>query len=1468
MSNPSKIIHKQSNTSGKIPLLTDLKLGEFAVNTYDGKIYLKTLQDFFDENLQETVTEEKIAEFTSSVHVENTYYVQKNGSDRNNGQSWDSAFATIEHALDVIAEREALTLIKIGPGVYTSKGHIDIPDNTVIQAVHRTVFFRPEPGYEERNVFRIGSGCFLEGIVFEGWRVDDLDNPTEGFAVAFRPGANIRRVPYVHKVAVRTPPYWTTIAPPLDRENGNPLVGRGAGVMLADAAVLDPDSVFPNIMAWGATPVTHNGIGYCAKNGGLINAINAISIWSHKHFYAIDGGQIVLSACSTQFGDYTMVSKGKRDLVRPYSIEDDIELTIENESYQIIDTSTDAIVGDLIAELNDKSFTTNWPQSYLDLTERDSKLFLQALEWVLQSADEQPIMDFSKGFFSFKGERAFEPTAKLKFNPDKCYRDATLISEAVAYDILFGTNYRSINAAKSYYRANANKVVDSQLIDTVLILCEHKTLIGNLLPYELLLKSNSLFDEIIKILTKGIESASDYILTDPTDYDAGYIDGRRLLLANKTFIQDEIDAWIAFQISNNLSPFATDFTYDEEKCRRDVGLIIDALVYDLTYGGNLETYNAAISYFVGGVSQLGNEEKLPTLSTYIYLRTVINFIIKGELLTPTAGNTTVQDISGNGGSLESAGFAQSRIDDIIFIINNDGTPPTLILPDTTWPDLESQSAFETIQENKIEVSEKIVSSVNDTNETLNYDPDKCYRDATLISEAVAYDILFGSNYRSINAAKSYYRANANKVITAQLYGTIEAINKQKALLGRYLTGDSFVKSNELFDEIINILLNGIENASDYVLSDPTGYDDGYFNARRLLGLNKTFIQDEIDAWIAFQVENDISPFTVNFTYNVEKCRRDVGLIIDALVYDLTYGGNLETYNAAISYFVGSVSQLGEEEKLPTIATYNKLKFILSDVLQGILITPTTGNDSIQDNSGIAGSSAAATFANSRIDDIIFTIFNDGTAPTLVVPNTTWPALEYRNSFQSIQSNKLTVSAGVISNTSAIDTDLVYDIDKCYRDANLISEAVAYDILFNSNYRSINAAKSYYRANASKVVDSQLTGTIDALLEQKSLYGSYLSGTSLTRANALFDEIINIITNGVESASVYTLSDPTGYSVGYFNARRLLVLNKTFIQDEIDAWIAFQIANNTSPFTTAFVYDEEKCRRDVGFIIDALRYDLTYGGNLETYNAAISYFVGTVTQLGDTEKLPTIAAYNRLKTVLANVLQGILITPTTGNTTVQNNTGTGGSADAASFAQSRIDDIIFTINRDGLPPIKILPNTDWPAQDFQTSFETIENNKNIIAVNVIKNINITNKTLLGSFIYSWEYMRDLIANLPNMSQKANEIIDKLVNSIINTIIAPEVVAEPSVITAVGHTWTGIMAGVALTKIPPVRNQALIKESIIELENGLVIASGQDDQGSALFIGGMEINADTGELSGPPFDSAVNRIATRAAISRSF
>ena len=307
------IVLKNSNVPGSIPTVGDLALGELALNTREGVAFMKTF-DGATESIK----------LLNDIPVANTFFVSKFGNDTYDGRTMNTSLATIEQALVLAtavraADPTAISLIEVGAGRYQTQGHLDMPDGCVVKCAHRSVVIFPQVGYEERNVFRMGSGCFVEGFLFEGFRLDDLDNPTEGFAVSFRPGAVLTRTPYAHKIAVRTIPDWTSVPPPLDPFSTppNPFVPRGAGVALADGLVCSPYSIFPNIMTWGATPVSANGIGYCAKNGGLVNAINAVSIWCHKHFLALTGGQIIPSSCSTQFGDFSMVSDGFRQIVVP-----------------------------------------------------------------------------------------------------------------------------------------------------------------------------------------------------------------------------------------------------------------------------------------------------------------------------------------------------------------------------------------------------------------------------------------------------------------------------------------------------------------------------------------------------------------------------------------------------------------------------------------------------------------------------------------------------------------------------------------------------------------------------------------------------------------------------------------------------------------------------------------------------------------------------------------------------------------------------------------------------------------------------------------------------------------------------------------------------------------------------------------------------------------------------------------------
>ena len=91
-----------------------------------------------------------------------------------------------------------------------------------------------------------------------------------------------------------------------------------------------------------------------------------------------------------------------------------------------------------------------------------------------------------------------------------------------------------------------------------------------------------------------------------------------------------------------------------------------------------------------------------------------------------------------------------------------------------------------------------------------------------------------------------------------------------------------------------------------------------------------------------------------------------------------------------------------------------------------------------------------------------------------------------------------------------------------------------------------------------------------------------------------------------------------------NAESLLFKNKKFIQEEVTAWINYQINTNatvtysdgTANFTD-FRYNSAKCKRDVGYIVDAWINDLARGGNIETRRIASSYLAGAVNAVNKT-----------------------------------------------------------------------------------------------------------------------------------------------------------------------------------------------------------------------------------------------------------
>ena len=114
------------------------------------------------------------------------------------------------------------------------------------------------------------------------------------------------------------------------------------------------------------------------------------------------------------------------------------------------------------------------------------------------------------------------------------------------------------------------------------------------------------------------------------------------------------------------------------------------------------------------------------------------------------------------------------------------------------------------------------------------------------------------------------------------------------------------------------------------INNPGNFDA----AAALLELNRTFLQKEITAWI----DNNISTAGVgsiwyNFEYIKSKCERDIGLIVDSIVFDLKYGEYNRTVSAALKYYQGASAQYAITVQLQQ---YKEVLIKLNNLMQSII----------------------------------------------------------------------------------------------------------------------------------------------------------------------------------------------------------------------------------------------------------------------------------------------------------------------------------------------------------------------------------------------------------------------------------------------------------------------------------------------------------------------------------------------------
>jgi hypothetical protein len=593
--------------------------------------------------------------------------------------------------------------------------------------------------------------------------------------------------------------------------------------------------------------------------------------------------------------------------------------------------------------------------------------------------------------------------------------------------------------------------------------------------------------------------------------------------------------------------------------------------------------------------------------------------------------------------------------------------PVAVITTITNANTSYQHANKLISDNGVFLKSEIVNYINWKYPDLVYNTTLCERDTGYVIDAFNNDIVYGGNANIVYAGQQYFINNSN-LLGAELSPTVDAYQYLAQCLKNVVTNTPIsVTTGNILAQTFNISLSGGEATTDTIdnlsslLSDILLNEQGYSNAGALLNANRGFIQSET---VGFVNKNYVGQPTTSFTYNKPNFFNNIGLALDALKTDLSYGGNQQTINAGLQYWVGTSATLTSTisgEVSQTVAAYEYLSQVLKNVVTNTRITDGYCFTLTQYIGTINTGTVAAAELISRNLDILTDIIAKGpdAAPTLFNNGASVSTIDgIVNSLDLININSNWIKHELVSyvDTTFTQQNFTYNSTSCSRDTGLIIDSISMDLLYGSSSNSTFAALQYWNQSntADSIIPGELTTTTQAFAHARDIcfdiaQNNYINALqtnsrqvystatgSLIGATAIqgnWQTVINILSTG--SSWVTNAIQPNGSVTtdrGTLNAYNLVVSNKQFIIDETIEWVR----QNSAP---GFTFDETLCRRDTGYVINSVLIDTLRGGNRQSIQAGTYYYnyIGTSTVL--VNEIPqTTAAYKYLKYISELIVQ--------------------------------------------------------------------------------------------------------------------------------------------------------------------------------------------------------------------------------------
>ena len=471
----------------------------------------------------------------------------------------------------------------------------------------------------------------------------------------------------------------------------------------------------------------------------------------------------------------------------------------------------------------------------------------------------------------------------------------------------------------------------------------------------------------------------------------------------------------------------------------------------------------------------------------------------------------------------------------------------------------------------------------------------------------------------------------------------------------------------------------------HTISDITKFQTDYANAASKLLSNKDFIAAEVVEFIKAKYPS--------LVFDQVKCNRDAELIVEAIAFDIKFGGNGKSIEAGRAYWNGVVSVLPSAQLDETIEGIEYINLLAQDIIDNNVVGPAVGvgygrrTSAItypQNSSGYAGEAGSDVMITRLVSSITNIIRYGENGNGTLLEFLQGEPLEFGQLVPELQIT-VRVESGIYYEQLPIRVPTNVSIKgdefrrSIIRPAPGVSTSRWANLYFYRDSEFDGLTRTYIGTAGStsyiapgvdpinpagyyKVTVASTTGVeVGMYLYVTSGTGVFPPNTTITRIISATEFEINhppiialsgatvrgLNSNGLAPVGAnfgyHYLTDPTGVSgifdetilktSGNTGAAGLLTTAKASIQSGVISYI-----NSTYP---ELDYDEVLCSRDVGYIVDAIVYDLTNGGTTRTIAAGQSYYRNSSAKIAITTQLTeTLDGIGRINTIA----QGILTDP--------------------------------------------------------------------------------------------------------------------------------------------------------------------------------------------------------------------------------